>query len=136
MIKEVPSCCVEVMLNNIYTGDIPKDLEKLSIGVLQLADMYQLDSLKAACVETLVESLDVESCIPTFIQVDRYLSKQHKAREIVTTFIICKSKAIVETTDWEKLAENYPSLSTELMRAVVRSIDEKHVCQFCILSYT
>ena len=72
-VKEVPSEAVESMLKYIYSGEIPDDRELLTLDLLNIAEMYLLDHLKEACVKSLVERLEVSTCISTFIMADRYL---------------------------------------------------------------
>eukprot|EP00092_Neocalanus_flemingeri_P021032 GFUD01022786.1.p1 GENE.GFUD01022786.1~~GFUD01022786.1.p1 ORF type:complete len:213 (-),score=53.13 GFUD01022786.1:185-823(-) len=136
-LKEVPADAVEEVLTYIYTGEIPKDPEILSFDLLRVADMYQLVSLRTACVENILASLDVSSCISTFILMDRFLPQDLQVRETMTMFMKCKAVDVIQTDDWEKLVASYPSLVTELTRAMVmgRQGQEKHKCQFCVLSY-
>eukprot|EP00092_Neocalanus_flemingeri_P059730 GFUD01071490.1.p1 GENE.GFUD01071490.1~~GFUD01071490.1.p1 ORF type:complete len:372 (+),score=93.14 GFUD01071490.1:52-1167(+) len=136
-VKTIPPEAVEEMLKYIYTGEIPDDPEILSDDLLHAADMYQLASLKAACVENLLASLDVLSCISTFILMDRFLPRDVMVREKVTTFMKCKGEEVIETDEWEKLVVSYPTLVTELTRAMLRGSkeDSKHKCQFCVVSY-
>jgi len=130
--KDVPAITVEDMLKYIYTGEIP---ENLSIHLLHVADFYQLDSLKEACVKNRLERLDVRSCISTFIMVDRYLPQGGELRENVVLFMKCKAEEVLEMKDWDKLMAAYPSLAKELMKAIAKGVKEKHKCQFCLVSY-
>ena len=130
--KDVPANTVEDMLKYIYTGEIP---ENLSSYLLHIADFYQLDSLKEACVENLLESLDVRSCISTFIMVDRYFPQGGELRENVVLFMKCKAEEVVDMKDWDKLMATYPSLAKELVKAIAKGVKEKHKCQFCLVSY-
>jgi hypothetical protein len=50
-----------IMLKFIYNGEFADDPEKLTLDLLNLADMYLLDRLKGACLKRIV------SCISTFI---------------------------------------------------------------------
>jgi len=135
-LTDVPTEAVEELLKHIYTGEIPSDPENLSIEVLHLAVKYQLESLKDACSDYLIASLDVQTCISTFVMVDRYLPQDYKVREKVILFMKCKALEVVESEDWDKLIVDHPLLASELTRAVVRAKQvEKHKCQFCVVSY-
>jgi len=135
-VREVPAEVVDEMLKHIYTGEIPNDPEILSIDLLRAADMYKLLSLKAACVENLLASLDVSSCISTFVMMDRFLPHDKKVREKLTMFMKCKAEEVIESEEWERLAVSHASLVTELTRAMLRrGCKENHKCQFCVVSY-
>jgi len=133
-LEKVPAEAVNEMIKHIYTSEIPSDPEILSVDLLQLADMYQLVSLKDACVENLLASLDVPSCISTFIIMDHYLPLDKKVRETLTMFMNCKAEEVIETAEWERLVLSHPSLVTELTRAMLKGRKEKHKCQFCVVS--
>eukprot|EP00092_Neocalanus_flemingeri_P018420 GFUD01019935.1.p1 GENE.GFUD01019935.1~~GFUD01019935.1.p1 ORF type:complete len:237 (+),score=56.11 GFUD01019935.1:432-1142(+) len=120
---------VEEMLKHIYTGEIPNDSDILSIELLALADRFFLDSLKTACGENLVASLEVSSCISTFVSLDQQLPKDDMSREKVLMFIKCKAEEVIETADWDKMASSHASLAKELTRAMLKKKDT-HVCQF------
>ena len=59
-VKEVPAEAAESMLNYIYSGKVP----------ILLKCTYLLDHLKESCVKSLIERLEVSSCISTFIMAD------------------------------------------------------------------
>jgi len=90
--KEVGTEAVKNMLKHVYSGEIPEDTEILSSDLLNIAHMYLLDSLKEACLESLVKRLEVSSCISTFILVDRYESNGGKLKEMVIMFMKCNIK--------------------------------------------
>eukprot|EP00092_Neocalanus_flemingeri_P094703 GFUD01120434.1.p1 GENE.GFUD01120434.1~~GFUD01120434.1.p1 ORF type:complete len:376 (-),score=78.86 GFUD01120434.1:66-1193(-) len=136
-LTELPADAVAEVLKYIYTGEIPNDPELLSFDLLHVADYFQLAILRAACAESILASLDVPSCISTFIRMDRFLPQDVRVRERLIMFMKCKAVDVIQTDDWEKLVASYPSLVTELTRAMVmgRQGQEKHKCQFCVLSY-
>jgi len=136
-VQKVPAEAVKEMIKHIYTGEIPSDPEILSVDLLQLADMYQLVSLKDACVENLLSSLDVPTCISTFLVMDHYFPLDEKVRERLAMFMNCKAEEVIETDGWKRLMGSHPSLVTELTRAMLRGrkAKEKHKCQFCVVSY-
>jgi len=134
-VKEVPAEAVKSMLNYIYSGKVPEDPAKLTLDLLNVAEMYLLDHLKEACVKSLIERLEVSSCISTFIMADRYNLNGGDLKELVIKFMKCKAEEVVETEDCDKLVDNYPALAKELMKAMVKGSKEKHTCQFCVFSY-
>ena len=135
-VKEVPAVAVESMLKYIYTGEVPDDPEKLTLDLLNLADMYLLDHLKENCLKSLMERLDVVSCISTFIMVaDRYMQSVGNLKEMVMKFMKCKAEEVVELEDWDKFVDNHAALAKEVLRSMVKGVKEKHKCQFCVISY-
>jgi len=136
VVREVPAIAVEDMLKYIYTGKLPADPKRLTFDLLNAAEMYQIPSLKEACMQNLVESLDVPSCISTFILVDRFLPHGGEVREKVVKFMMCKAAEVVDLEACDKLVDTYPSLTKELMKAIgKKGSKEKHRCQFCVVSY-
>ena len=129
--KEIPAKAVEDMLKYLYSGEIPED-SSLSIDLLHIAEMHQLQPLKEACVKNMMERLDVSSSIPILILVDRYLPHSDNTREKVITFIECKVEEVVELEAWDQLVNTYPTLATDLMRFFIRG-KGKHRCRVCIL---
>jgi len=133
-VREVPAEAVESMLNYIYSGKVPEDPAKLTLDLLNIAEMYLLDHLKEACLKCLVDRLEVSSCISTFIMADRYNLKGGDLKELVIKFMKCKAEEVVEMEDWDKLVDNHPALAKILMKAMVKGNKEKHKCQFCVLA--
>eukprot|EP00092_Neocalanus_flemingeri_P087786 GFUD01110846.1.p1 GENE.GFUD01110846.1~~GFUD01110846.1.p1 ORF type:complete len:370 (+),score=95.03 GFUD01110846.1:57-1166(+) len=129
---------VEEMLKHIYTGEIPSDSDILSIELLALADRFFQDSLKTACVENLVASLEVSTCISTFISLDQHLPKGDVSREKVLMFIKCNAEKVIETENRDKMTSSHASLAKELTRAMLKGSKEKekHVCQYCVCQFS
>jgi len=134
-VKEAPAEAVASMLKYIYHEKVPDNPKKLTLDLLNLAAMYLLDPLTEACLKSLIERLDVVSCISTFIMADRYMPIGGPLKEMVIKFMKCKVEEVVTLEDWEKLVTNHPALATELTRAIVKGSKEKHLCQFCVISY-
>jgi len=134
-IKGITAEATEDMLKFIYTGTLPEDPISQNIDLLHAADMYQIEALKEACVKSLVDSLDVSSCISTLIMVDRFIPHYDRVKEEVIKFIKCKAVELVDMEDWDKLMLNFPALEKEVVKAIVKESREKHVCKFCLVSY-
>jgi len=136
VINEVAAKTVEDMLKYLYSGEIPKNL---TTELLHIADMHQLHPLIEACLKNLIESLDVPSCISTFILVDRYQPQNRNMREMVIEFIKCKTIEVVKEEDCDKLVDSHPALAKELVRAIGSKVEElnkeKHRCKFCVVTY-
>jgi len=135
VIKETPAQTVEDMLKYIYSGNVPKDSKSLTTELLHIANMYQLHMLVEACLKNMVDSLDVASCISTFMLVDRYVPQDRDLRELVIMFMQCKAMEVVEEEDWDKLMKGHPDLAKEIVKAMVSTTKDKHRCQFCVVTY-
>lgn len=136
VINEVTAKTIEDMLKYLYSGEIPKNLTN---ELLHIADMHQLHPLMEACLKNLIGSLDVPSCISTFILVDRYQTQNRNMREMVIEFMKCKTTEVVKEEDCDKLVDSHPALAKELMRAIGSKVEElskeKHRCKFCVVAY-
>ena len=95
---------VESETNNIEVKEVPA--VHLQWRYSRLAEMYFLDVLREACVESLVERLEVVSCISTFIMADRFIVSGGKLKEMVIKFMKCEAE--------------------EVLRAIVKWVKEKH----------
>jgi len=135
VIKESPAQTVEDMLKYIYSGDVPKDSKSLTTELLHIASMYQLQPVVEACLKNLVESLDVASCVSTFMLVDRYVPQDRNMRGLVIMFMQCKAMEMIEEEDWYKLMSSHSDLAKEILKAMVKTTKEKHRCQFCVVTY-
>jgi len=134
-LKDIPAEAVRSMLKYIYNGEVPDDPENLTLDLLNLSEMYLLDHLKKACLDSLIDRLEVSSCISTFILADRYGPSGGNLRDMVMKFMKCKAGEVVETEDWDKLVDNHPTLAKEVLRAIAKGVREKHKCTFCVVSY-
>jgi len=134
-VKEAPVEAVECMLKYIYNGELPDDPTNVTVDLLNIAEKYLLESLKEACLDILLENLEVSKCISSFFIADRYMPSGGKLREQVIMFIKCKAEEVVGGEEWDELNVNFPALSKELMMAIVKGSKEKHRCQFCVVTY-
>lgn len=136
VIKEIAAKPVEDMLKYLYSGEIPIDSDILTPELLQLADMHQLNPLLEACLKNLIARLEASSCISTLILVDRYQPLNMSLRDKVMEFIKCQASEGVVENDCDKLVDTHPVLAKELMKVFARGSKEKHMCSFCMVSYS
>jgi len=132
VVRDIPAEAVEDMLRFIYTGSFPGNPRSQLVDLLHASDMYQVDSLKDACIGKLV--FTVSNCISTLILVDRYMPHEATLREKVIMFMKCKADEVVDTEDWDKMMDKYPVLAKELVKTLVKGGKEKHLCQFCLVT--
>lgn len=134
--KDVPDKAVGDMVKHLYTGDIQDDPSVLTKELLQLAAMYQLDSLKAACMENLITNFGMKNCISTFIMVDQYAELDSENRDYVRDFMLCKSEQIMKSADWEELVAASPSVVEEMYEFIEkRRKGDRSLCQWCAKNY-
>ena len=105
---------VQAMLDHIYTGDVPNNIDHLVVDILHISDKYDVTSLKKICEKTLLDNLNAQNAINTLILADRY-----------KTTLILRLKAlrcfkenvaeIIKTSDWKDAMRSYPDLITELV---------------------
>jgi len=132
VVRDITAEAVQDMLKFIYTGKFPSDPRSRLVDLLHASDMYQIDSLKDACLARLV--FNVPNCISTLILVDRYMPHEATLREKVIMFMKCKADEVVDTEDWDKMMDKYPVLAKELVKTLVKGGKEKHLCQFCLVT--
>ena len=60
------------MLQYIYGGMAPKNLEDIAIDLFAIADKYGLDTLKDMCESSICHSLDAETVIDAYVLAERY----------------------------------------------------------------
>ena len=120
------------MIKYIYTGEISDEAEKLNVDLLQLADMYQLETLKLVCGEVLISKLEISNSISSFILVSRHFNVNTSVRKMMDMFMRCKAEKVVECDDWENITEGLPILAKDLVRVMVKGGgSEIHGCWFC-----
>ena len=68
-IKESPALFAEV-LKFVYTGQPPKDLRKIAMELLPVADRFGLDKLKEICASALQQEISIESVIDIMLLAD------------------------------------------------------------------
>jgi len=60
------------MLQYIYGGMAPKNLEDIAIDLFAIADKYGLDTLKDMCESSICRNLDIDTVIDALILAERY----------------------------------------------------------------
>ena len=74
-IKDASPDNVKDMLDYIYTGQIPDDIEENCGEILYLAAKYQLPELVKACEVALLNSLCEGNSLATLVIIDRHCPK-------------------------------------------------------------
>jgi len=103
---------VSEMLQYIHTGNV-LNIEKMPRDLLAAADRYQLAQLKTSCQEILIETLDIENCIPILILSDMHNAL--KLRRGALKFATENMKAISNLCDWKKELTAFPFLMADMI---------------------
>ena len=84
---------------------------ELNVQILQLADMYNRDKLKAACGETILNMLEIFNCIPSFIMTNRYFpSPESRFRQKM------EAEQVIECEGWKQFVEKFSEMEREFER--------------------
>ena len=59
------------MLLHIYTGEVPDNISHIVDHLLHIADKYDVKNLKKICENTLLNDLNPQNAINTFILAER-----------------------------------------------------------------
>ncbi|CAD6231432.1 GSCOCG00001404001-RA-CDS [Cotesia congregata] len=101
------------LLEFIYTDDV-SNLEAIAEDLLEVADRYMVDSLKARCAETLCQSLTVDNAVKLLMLAERYNVKE--MLDLVSEFILTNAKSVIETPDYSVMEKSNPSLGLVLLK--------------------
>ncbi|KAI6189563.1 Protein roadkill [Aphelenchoides bicaudatus] len=130
--KEAQTNCLEVedtnpdifytMLKYFYTGKLEQETTESLVILFVLADKYRVLNLMDACVEQLLDNLDVESatsCLALAFQHDNEDLKQEAIE-----FTIENYKKVLQSESWKLLRSENPELSSQIFDTI---LDESHV---------
>jgi len=119
-IKDLKPTVVEGMIQYIHTG-VTSHIYKAPRNMLAAADRYQLEQLKTSCQIILVDSLDVENCIPLLILSDMYNACY--LRKTGLKYASENMKSISNSCDWKKELVRYPSLMADMIETLANMND-------------
>ncbi|XP_011871171.1 PREDICTED: speckle-type POZ protein-like [Vollenhovia emeryi] len=106
------------MVRFIYTGKVA-NLKEMANDLLTAADKYGVERLKKMCEWALVKKLNVENATEIFILADLHDAPQLKAH--VMDFVVTFAKDVIDTESFQSMANSYPHLTKEILRALVTS---------------
>merc|ERR1719508_584077 len=113
-IGEASPDMVEAMLDFIYTGRVPDDIQEKAIDLINLADSYDLQDLMEICESSLINNLTVEGVIETLIAIDLHCPNSQNRQKIVD-FIKEEATQVVKSSHWKEFVVKYPDLVTEIV---------------------
>ena len=111
-IKDSDAASFKDVLIFIYSGKLPKKLEEKSFQILPLADKYDLQSLKDACIHCMDVGLTEENVCDTLITADLYRCD------------VLKKKCLMSLNEWRESLDRkvfeqlqaYPALMIDLIK--------------------
>jgi len=108
---------VKTLLDFMYKGLIPKDIDEKAMDLILMSDKYDLDLLTMACETSLVDNLKPDNAVETLITIDKikHVSKEEHRKKVLI-FIKTEVDLIAQTQDWKKFVQTYPELITEIIR--------------------
>jgi len=112
VIKDSDAASFKDVLIFIYSGKLPKKLEEKSFQILPLADKYDLQSLKDACIHCMDVGLTQENVCDTLITADLYRCG------------VLKKKCLMSLNEWRESLDRkvfeqlqaYPALMIDLIK--------------------
>ncbi|XP_044001178.1 speckle-type POZ protein-like [Aphidius gifuensis] len=120
-LKDIHSVVCKIMLNFLHTNYLPSaTISYFKNSLLQVADKYQLDKLKALCEEAFYEELKIDNAAETLMTADLYDAQQLKKATI--NFIICHLRQVITTNGYALIKQANPSLGCEVLETFITKI--------------
>ena len=111
-------------LNYLYTNEVPEMRKKgIAAGLFELADKYEVDSLKEESAIFLAEQLNVENAVETLIAA--HLHSSERLLQKTLSFMSKNGLALCSRPDWLQLMENYPKLCFQANQLMVAALADK-----------
>ncbi|KAG8039028.1 hypothetical protein G9C98_003335 [Cotesia typhae] len=104
------------VLKFIYT-DIVDNLDDKAECLLDVANKYQLKTLKILCEESLCKTITIENAVTIMV-----LANEHSAKllmDYVVDFIVMNMEKVMNTEDYRKLESSKPVLLSVLLKKFV-----------------
>lgn len=112
-IKEVKPEILSAFLDFVYTEQVKLKNLDLTPELMEFANRYDVQPLKARCGEILADNLRTENAIATLSLADR--TQAFELKELALNFIAANVKDVFNTKEFEEL-------DGELMREIVKAL--------------
>merc|ERR550519_1098466 len=116
-VKDATPVIVKVMLDYVYTGKLPENLDDICGDVLYLATKYDLPGLAKASERSLFNTICNDNALSTLVIVDRHCSTSD-TRTNVIKYVTENILDTINTQNWNRFAQEHPGLTTEVMKCV------------------
>lgn len=104
----------EGFLEFLYTGKFEEPSTRSALYLYETSDKYEVQELKAFCVEYLMENLSVENVCDVVILADKY--EEFKLLSAAQDFFNKNLGEIFDTSQWDSLVKNNYRLSKMLLK--------------------
>lgn len=118
VIVDSTASAVSKMVGYIYTAELPGELEiEDAARLVQLAEKYDMDQLKALCEEKLIKQLSKFNVCTLLQFADTYNADllQQACIEMISTF----RKQIMVTEDWLEMKKTHPILVNHVLELII-----------------
>jgi len=116
-VKDSKPIIVKVMLDYVYTGKLPENLDDICGDVLYLATKYNLPGLAKASEQSLFNTICNENALSTLVIIDRHCPTSN-TRTNVIQYVAENILDTIDTQNWNRFAKEHPGLTTEVMKCV------------------
>ncbi|XP_015113857.1 speckle-type POZ protein [Diachasma alloeum] len=111
-INDIEPEVFKAMMTYLYTDIVPK-LKEMAGRLLEMAERFGLDSLKAMCEPVLFESLTTENCADILVKADLFRAAQLKSSAI--EFITRNLRDVVKSPGYQILEKQHAGLLTQII---------------------
>lgn len=122
-IISIPDCDPESFgefLEFLYTGKLEKTSPCSALHLYETSEKYNVQELKAFCVEYLMKNLTVEILCDVVVIADRY--EEMNLLSAAQDFFNENFSKILDTSEWDSLVENNYCLSKKLLKEMSSKI--------------
>ena len=125
IIKEINSDIVKEMLKFIYTGECIVNNANVDPQIVkqlfEAANMYQLDSLKAFCVDSLTSTLVPGNALSLLLLGDMHSAEKLKKHAL--TMVVNNLKTIRRSGEWKMSMKERPDISADIIEAMADKLE-------------
>ncbi|XP_065219304.1 speckle-type POZ protein B-like [Planococcus citri] len=132
-ITDIDADVMDEVLRYIYTGKCQIS-DELADRLYAAADAYKLNGLKTIILQSMVDTLSIESAAHVLILADKHHEKDLKSK--VIDFIVENSIQVLNTTEWKSMAvPNNVQLVDEMCKIFSQRLSKSLPCvSFCKLA--
>jgi hypothetical protein len=123
IIEDCKPDVVKAMLKYIYTASLPDDINNIAIDLFIAAEKYYIESLKLKVREHLVENLNSENVLQTYILSELYDDSMLRKQSL--KYITENIDQVTQNSDWDEYLKMYPQFFTNAMKRLCKKIIEK-----------
>ncbi len=103
---------VRLMINFMYTDEC-SELDKHAIGLLPLADKYNLPRLKVKCEQWMADNICVANAADILLMADLHGSSELST--LALNFVASMFSSIKHTSGWMEIRRGHPEITTKLL---------------------